>query len=188
MSSGNREHAVSPLNNATWRNGDEVVQQQAANGASMKVIDESAVKLGPNLNNMHELVEPVIPEEDYGGELPKAMKAPTPPSRQEVLEHRILHCLFRAWCPECVAGKSKCSPHMSSGKESEQLVPVVAFDYAFMGDKKRRARTQRKFGGEIPVEDTGGKRQEIQGLQCHVGATKGSGSRRVCDKEGSQIH
>ena len=82
-----------------------------------------------------DLAEPEVPVEDYGGKLPRAMKAPAPPSRQEALEHRVLHCPFRAWCPECVAGKSKCTPHFTRKSDDEQQVPVVAFDYAFMGDK-----------------------------------------------------
>ena len=86
---------------------------QCKEANSKKSEDASDPKIGPEegeeINGIDDeiLAEPEVPVEDYGGQLPKAMTAPTPPSRQEALEHRVLHCPFRAWCPECVAGKSK---------------------------------------------------------------------------------
>ena len=98
-----------------------------------------------------ELAEPEVPVEDHGGDLPKAMKAPSPPSRQEALEHRILHCPIRAWCPECVAGKSKCNPHLTSNRDTEQSVPVVAFDYAFMGDDSVAPENEEEKRSKVKI-------------------------------------
>ena len=85
-----------------------------------KAFDEMAKEDIPGVEEKvdeDELAVPDVPVADFGGRPPRVMRAPPTPSRQEVLEHRVLHCPFRAWCPECVAGKSKCAPHMSSGKE-----------------------------------------------------------------------
>ena len=38
---------------------------------------------------------------------PKIVSSPYAPSRQERAEHRITHCPFRSWCPDCVAGKNQ---------------------------------------------------------------------------------
>ena len=66
---------------------------------------------------------------------PKIMRAPSAPSRQERAEHEIAHCPFRAWCEDCVAGKSHAKSHFSGQAGSpESDVPLVAFDYAFMSE------------------------------------------------------
>ena len=88
---------------------------------------------------------------DHGVSRIRAMKAPAPPSRQEVLEHNILHCPFRAWCPECVAGKCKSKPHVTKKGEEEQSVPLVAFDYAFLGDASVKASPAAEEKAEIKV-------------------------------------
>ena len=65
---------------------------------------------------------------------PRALAAPSPPSRQEALEHYMTHLPFRNWCPFCVKGKSKASPHLVHGDRGEHEVPIVAFDYCFMSE------------------------------------------------------
>ena len=65
----------------------------------------------------------------------KVLPSPSPPSRQEMLEHNLTHWPFRSWCTHCVAGKAKASKHSSSGATSESEVPVISMDYAFMGNK-----------------------------------------------------
>ena len=42
----------------------------------------------------------------------KVLPSPSPPSRQEMLEHNITHMPFRNWCPHCLAGKAKSTKHM----------------------------------------------------------------------------
>ena len=65
----------------------------------------------------------------------KVLPSPTPPSRQEMLEHNLTHWPFRSWCKHCVAGKAKASGHRSTGNTSASEVPIISMDYAFMGDK-----------------------------------------------------
>ena len=65
----------------------------------------------------------------------KLLPSPSPPSRQEMLEHNLTHWPFRSWCKHCVAGKAKASKHSPSGATAASEVPVISLDYAFMGDK-----------------------------------------------------
>ena len=65
----------------------------------------------------------------------RVIPSPTPPSRQEMLEHNLTHWPFRSWCKHCVAGKAKASGHRSSGNTGSSEVPVISMDYAFMGDR-----------------------------------------------------
>ena len=67
---------------------------------------------------------------------PKMISAPSPPSRQEVLEHNITHLPFRCWCRHCVMGKAKADGHITTGSMAASEVPVVSFPYAFLGDRE----------------------------------------------------
>ena len=69
----------------------------------------------------------------------RTLPSPTPPSRQEMLEHNLTHWPFRSWCKHCVAGKAKANRHSPSGGLAESEVPVVSFDYMFMGDKSNES-------------------------------------------------
>ena len=60
---------------------------------------------------------------------------PRTPSRQEALEHACTHVPFRSWCPHCVRGKAKSGVHRSNGGSAASDKPVVAFDYAFLGER-----------------------------------------------------
>ena len=89
--------------------------------------------------------------EDLGTEKPRVIRSPHAPSRQEVIEHNITHCPFRSWCPECVMGKSKCDPHISTSGESDRTVPLVAMDYAFMSDKTKNAETEEESRNQAKI-------------------------------------
>ena len=65
----------------------------------------------------------------------KLLPSPSPPSRQEMLEHNLTHWPFRSWCKHCVAGKAKATKHSQSGATAASEVPVISIDCAFMGDK-----------------------------------------------------
>ena len=73
--------------------------------------------------------------EDKTSMPPRMLSSPSMPSRQEIQEHNVTHIPFRSWCPFCVAGKSKCAPHKRGIDHSDDAVPLVAFDYCFMGDR-----------------------------------------------------
>ena len=65
---------------------------------------------------------------------PNIISAPSPPSRQEVPEHNITHLPFKCWCRHCVMGNAKADGHITTGSMAASEVPVVSFDYAFLGD------------------------------------------------------
>lgn len=73
---------------------------------------------------------------DYNTNVPpKMLTAPSAPSRQEAQEHAITHLPYSSWCPFCVRRKVNCSPHRRGIDHSEDTVPMMAFDYCFMGDR-----------------------------------------------------
>ena len=69
----------------------------------------------------------------------KVLPSPSPPSRQEMLEHNITHVPFRNWCPHCLAGKAKSMKHMQGAGLGVSETPVVSMDYMFMGDRGRES-------------------------------------------------
>ena len=73
----------------------------------------------------------------------RAIPSPSPPSRQEALEHNCTHIPFRSWCPHCVRGKAKSDHHRAGEGLGVSETPVVSFDYASIGDKPDR-RTARE--------------------------------------------
>ena len=62
---------------------------------------------------------------------PRTIAAPSPPSRQEAQEHSITHIPYRYWCPYCVKGKAKASPHRKGPAGEQPTVPTVAVDHRF---------------------------------------------------------
>ena len=62
---------------------------------------------------------------------PRALSAPSPPSRQEALEHVMTPLPFRSLCYFRVKGESKASLHVVHADRGEHEVPVVAIDYCF---------------------------------------------------------
>jgi hypothetical protein len=64
-------------------------------------------------------------------------RLPYSPSIEEKRLHRVMHWPFRSWCPECVMGKGRESPHRYKNKpEREPVVhPVISFDYMFLDGK-----------------------------------------------------
>jgi hypothetical protein len=64
----------------------------------------------------------------------KAASQPYEPNKAE-REARELTCVpYRSWCKYCVAGKAADTPHKKQAKVEEHI-PVVEFDYNFIGDK-----------------------------------------------------
>ena len=61
----------------------------------------------------------------------KQVKRPTAPTQSELDEHRVDHLPYRDWCPECVEGFGRESPHISSSVKSA-WIPVISCDYLFV--------------------------------------------------------
>ena len=67
----------------------------------------------------------------------RVLPSPSPPSRQEMLEHNITHMPFRSWCPHCMAGKAKAMKHIQGAGLGVCETPIVSMDYMFMGDRSK---------------------------------------------------
>ena len=67
------------------------------------------------------------------GRKPVVLKAPVQVTQAEREEHELTHTPFRAWCPHCVRGRGRNTPHLKqSGGGDKDKVPRIAFDYFFM--------------------------------------------------------
>eukprot|EP00971_Amphidinium_carterae_P350660 6491675-Amphidinium_carterae.1 len=48
-----------------------------------------------------------IEELSQQANIPRQLKQPAQPTKQEHEEHRITHMLYRSWCPSCVKAKGQ---------------------------------------------------------------------------------
>jgi hypothetical protein len=62
----------------------------------------------------------------------KIARGPGAPTREELEEHRVTHFSYRSWCPHCIRGKSKASPHKQSAEDCKEKA-MISIDYAFLG-------------------------------------------------------
>ena len=76
-------------------------------------------------------------EKEEEGHRPKYRIVSDKPSQREVDEHMVTHVPFRDWCPHCVRGKSKSTPHRRRKEGGEEEVPVISVDYMFMESEDR---------------------------------------------------
>ena len=70
------------------------------------------------------------------------IRAPQRVSKEDREMHERTHTPYRAWCPYCVKGRGRNTPHMlSKGKsgEEESRVPRISMDYFFMSEKDEKA-------------------------------------------------
>ena len=76
---------------------------------------------------------------EEGQEMPsvKPLRHPTAPTTEERLAHEASHLPYRSWCRSCVAGRGRDVSHPRAVDRSEDGVPVISFDYGYMGDEKR---------------------------------------------------
>ena len=74
------------------------------------------------------------------------------PSQKEIDEHMLTHIPFRSWCKFCVMGKSVASPHRKIDK-SEDTVPTVSIDYAFLNDKQEVIKEENAGMPILAIKD-----------------------------------
>ena len=70
------------------------------------------------------------------------IRAPQRVSKAEREEHERTHTPYRGWCPYCVKGRGRNTPHMrgQKGKDDPDLkVPRVSMDYFFMSQQDEKA-------------------------------------------------
>ena len=66
-------------------------------------------------------------------EQPISLKVPRRPSAQDVADHELTHCPYRAWCDDCVRGQAKDAKHSTvHGGLEDSTVTRVNMDYAFL--------------------------------------------------------
>ena len=102
--------------------------------------EEEATQEGPE---GHEAQEGSNMEE-FDGKMNRLRK-PEEPTQREFEEHMVLHLPFRAWCPQCVKGRSKSEPHRVNKESAEEIIPTVAMDYMWM---KSREESRNKSDEE----------------------------------------
>ena len=64
---------------------------------------------------------------------PVVLKAPFRVSREEREAHEITHTPYRSWCPYCVRGRGRNTPHRLRSEDAKHSgIPKIAMDYVFM--------------------------------------------------------
>ena len=67
---------------------------------------------------------------------------PVEPSAMDKDHHECTgHSVFRSWCAACVEGRGRAQPHQSHD-HSDDSIPVLSFDYGFLGGEVTRYRGQ----------------------------------------------
>ena len=57
---------------------------------------------------------------------------PYTPTSMEREHHSCTgHAVYRSWCPSCVKGRGRSSPHTAKD-HTEDEIPVLSWDYAFL--------------------------------------------------------
>ena len=75
-------------------------------------------------------------EDGEEGLAPRRLKSPLEPSQAEIEEHEAqAHAVYRNWCKICLASRGLGQQHLPAPPEDETAVPVIASDYAFMGQE-----------------------------------------------------
>ncbi|CAE7289458.1 unnamed protein product [Symbiodinium sp. CCMP2592] len=91
-----------------------------------------------------ELAHKLFLEEARPPDVPRAPRLPS--ARQQEL-HNVTHQPFAAWCPACVAGRAKASPHKprEEAKDGPDLekgaMPVIQIDYGYTFTRRRNQET-----------------------------------------------
>jgi hypothetical protein len=103
------------------------------------------------------------------------VKFPTPnqPTLSEYLDHGVTHYPYRSWCPHCVEGRGRELGH-ECPKAVPGAVPIVSFDYAFIGDQ-REISDQEGFeaAGEGAIKILVVRKSKSKCLFAHVVPSKG---------------
>ena len=82
--------------------------------------------------------EEMIAEEFETERRPKVMPSPYTPSRAEVEEHEVTQWPYRSWCPDCVRGRGRPTPHRGRHEYLREMgEPMVVGDYCYLSGKDR---------------------------------------------------
>ena len=86
---------------------------------------------------------------------PRRRNSPSDPTSKEIEDHVLTgHASFRSWCAACVQGRGRAERHQGDGRkelEDGSKVPVVSWDYCFLGAKNRASEVEVEQRGDSPV-------------------------------------
>ena len=81
-------------------------------------------------------------EEPLEAGIPRVRMNPKNPTSREKQEHEdSRHVVYRSWCAACVEGRGLGGQRrieLLGEEERGRTIPIVAFDYGFLTQKKRR--------------------------------------------------
>ena len=68
------------------------------------------------------------------GRKPKALRAPSSPTQEEIDDHELMgHAIHRSWCGHCMRARGLGEQHYRTVHE-EKGVPTLGLDYYFFGE------------------------------------------------------
>ena len=81
--------------------------------------------------------------------------SPSDPTSRESEDHVLTgHARFRSWCAAFVQGRGRAERHQGEGRkklEDGSKVPIVSWDYCFLGARKRISDGEVEQRGDSPV-------------------------------------
>ena len=88
---------------------------------------------------------------------PKGQPTPSTPTAEEVANHNMTHLPYRSWCPQCVRGRGKASPHKAHDSHRAAGVPVLSIDYTFLCVTEKETRDAEDAEND-PIHSITGKK------------------------------
>ena len=86
---------------------------------------------------------------------PWRRNSPSDPMSREIEDHVLTgHASFRSRCVACVTGRGRAERHQGEGRkelEDGSKVPVVSWDYCFLGARNRTSEAEVEQRGDSPV-------------------------------------
>ena len=86
---------------------------------------------------------------------PRRRNSPSDPTSREIEDHVLTgHATFRSWCAACVHGRGRAERHQGEGRKELEYgskVPVVSWDYCFLGARNRINEAEVEQRGDSPV-------------------------------------
>ena len=86
---------------------------------------------------------------------PRRRNSPSDPTSREVGDQALTgHASFRSRCAACVQGRGRAERHQGEGRkeiEDGSKVPVISWDYCFLGARNRTSEAEVEQRGDSPV-------------------------------------
>ena len=181
MAGQNESHASSaPISPVTWLNGFRSRNELDNRSSTEDKQNPENPQLGPVDQGLKDNQGPMVPVERapagsrpgsstdgdpirvqdgddiQGVRNPIVLKAPFRVSREEREAHEITHTPYRSWCPHCVRGRGRNTPHrLRSDDWKHSGIPKVSMDYVFMSVADERAASNPLL---IMVDEATGER------------------------------